>query len=111
VDFDDLLKALLKRENRQVCRWLGVIVASPFLLGILAGIQLPEKALRGWFAEWFVGVIGLMGWVGMLLFLLSFDRSRQDKACHRDDSAAPPTAGNVSDQQRGWEEHRRSKDE
>jgi len=74
MDFDDLFK----KENKNVCRWVGGVLVSVPLLYILSGGQQISAGISGWFFEWYLLVLILMFPLGIIFLLVGF-RSYSDE--------------------------------
>jgi hypothetical protein len=75
MDFGDLFK----KENKNLCRWLGTICVGLPLLYILAGGFVQSfEGIAGWFREWFVVGLSLMFFLGIIFLLAGLGKRKPD---------------------------------
>ncbi len=76
MNFDDLFK----KENKKLCRWLGIIcVTMPSLYILGGGFIQGFEGLRGWFREWFVFGLSIMFMLGIVLSAYGFIKQKDEK--------------------------------
>ncbi len=70
---------IFKKENRQLCRMVGVVLTLPFVLAVLGRVSMGEsEGLTGWFREWFTVVICAMFFFGAICLAAGFFPRRGD---------------------------------
>ena len=79
---DDLIDLLFKQDNRKLQRWIGgVLVALPLVFIFGGGFSQEVDGhgrlfSGGWFREVFVVALGLFGFLGVLLLMVSFSERK-----------------------------------
>ncbi len=69
---------LLEKSNKFSQRVIGVLAIALVVTGYGSGIfRLEFSGLRGWFYEWFCVITFFIIFLGIIIFLASFDRKKQ----------------------------------